>query len=291
MQPTQEAKVHRNFTVARFCRRSERPGCLPGLFLSGETAGGAEDSRASGASPSAAVPEDVHKIVDRGVLNVGVKVDVPNFGYKDPKTNEIDGFEIDLARAIAKDILGDETKINLQGVTAQTRGPLLDNGELDMDISTFTITEERKKSYNFSDSYYTDGVALMVKTDSGIKGLADLGGKTVGVAQSATTKDALTAAAKDKGVTLKFSEFATYPEIKAALSSGRVDCFSVDGAILSGYKDDTVEILDERYAPQEYGIATKLSNKGLAERVNKVLGGLKSSGGMDELLKKWGLGQ
>lgn len=273
-------------------------GCAV-LSLAGCSSGGASSAAGSAAPASAASragsqaggADDVQKIVDRGVLNVGVKVDVPKFGYKDPSTGKIDGFEIDIARAVAKDILGDESKLKLEGVTAKTRGPLLDTGELDMDICTFTITEERKKSYNFSEPYYTDGVALMVKKSAGYKSLADLNGKTIGVAQSATSKDALVQAAKEKGITLNYSEFSTYPEIKAALSSGRVDCFSVDGAILAGYLDDSVEILPDRYAPQKYGVATKLSNKGLAARIDKVLKSLKDSGKIDELLKKWGLSQ
>ena len=129
------------------------------------TLAGCGSNEAEKADPAKA--DNVQKIVDKGVLKVGVKNDVPNFGYKNPQTGELEGFEIDLARAIAKDILGDESKVEFTPVTAQTRGPLLDTGELDMVIATFTITEERKKSYNFSDPYYTDGVAIMVKKDAG----------------------------------------------------------------------------------------------------------------------------
>ncbi|MGM9572699.1 MAG: transporter substrate-binding domain-containing protein [bacterium] len=233
--------------------------------------------------------DNVQKIVDKGVLKVGVKNDVPNFGYKNPQTGELEGFEIDLARAIAKDILGDENKVEFTPVTAQTRGPLLDTGELDMVIATFTITEERKKSYNFSDPYYTDGVAIMVKKDAGYNSLKDLDGKTVGVAQSATSKDAIQAAADEMGIKVKFSEYATYPEIKAALISKRVDAFSVDAAILSGYLDNGVVILDDRYNPQDYGVCTKLSNKDLAEKVNTIIGNLDKDGQLNKMKEKWGL--
>ncbi len=233
----------------------------------------------------------VQAIKDAGVLKVGVKVDVPGFGYKDPKTNEIDGFEIDLARAIAKNILGDETKIKLEPVTAKTRGPLLDNGQLDLVIATFTIKPERLEQWNFSTSYYTDQVGLLVKKSSGIKGLADLDGKTIGVAQGATTKDAIEQEIKDKGLNIKpkFSEFATYPEINAALESGRVDAFSVDKSILLGYVNAEKEILSEGFAPQEYGIAAKKGNDDLTKTVDDVLAQLKSSGEMDKLLQKWNL--
>lgn len=232
---------------------------------------------------------DLAKVKKNDVLKVGVKVDVPNFGYKNTSTNEIEGFEIDLSKAIAKEILGDENKVQLQAVTAKTRGPLLDTGELDLVIATFTITEERKQTYNFSQGYFTDGVGLLVKKDSGIKSLADLNGKTIGVAQSATSKTALEEAAKEKGITLKFSEFSSYPEIKAALDSGRVDCFSVDASILGGYVDDSSVILDERYKEQEYGVASKKTNTELAAKVDEVITNLKSSGELDKMIEKWGL--
>ena len=53
--------------------------------------------------------------------------------------------EPDIARLIAKEITGSEENVEFVGVTAKTRGPLLDNGELDMVIATFTITDERKR--------------------------------------------------------------------------------------------------------------------------------------------------
>lgn len=246
------------------------------LFLIGCTSSGDSNS-----------VDEIQNIKDRGVLKVGVKVDVPKFGYKDPATNEVDGLEIDIARAIAKKIFGDESKIETQAVAAKTRGPLLDNGEVDLVIATFTITEERKESYNFSEAYFTDGVALLVKKAEGYSTLKDLDGKTIGVSQSSTTKDSLLKEAEKLGITLNFSEYATYPEIKAALDSGRVDCFSVDAAILSGYVDDNTVILDDRYNPQEYGVASKKSNESLAKIVNEVINEMKESGELDRLIEKW----
>lgn len=246
------------------------------LLLSGCTSGGNSNN-----------VDEIQKIKDRGVLVVGAKMDVPKFGYKDPATNEVSGLEIDIARAIAKKILGDESKIETQAVAAKTRGPLLDNGEVDVVIATFTITEERKESYNFSDAYFTDGVALLVKKDAGYKTLKDLDGKTIGVSQSSTTKDSLLKEAESLGVNLEFSEYATYPEIKAALDSGRIDCFSVDSAILTGYLDDSTVILEDRYNPQEYGVASKKSNGSLAKVVNEVINEMKESGELDKLIEKW----
>jgi putative glutamine transport system substrate-binding protein len=240
-------------------------------------------------STSTSVAPDIKAIQDRGALKVGVKIDVPKFGYKDAKTSKIEGFEIDIAKAVAKKILGDENKIEFEGVNAKTRGPLLDSGQADLIAATFTITEERKKSYNFSDPYYTDGVAMMVKKASGITDLKGLDGKKIGVAQSATSKKAIQEEADKAGVKVSFLEFASYPELKAALDAGRIDCFSVDGAILNGYVDDSTIILDQRFSPQNYGIASKKGNDELAKVINDTVNEMKKSGELDNLLKKWGI--
>lgn len=247
---------------------------------------GAKSTNTSTGSKSD-VAAEIQAIKDRGVLKAGVKVDVPKFGYKDPKTSEISGFEVDLIKAVAKKILGDENKVELQAVTAKTRGPLLDSGEVDLIGATFTITEERKKSYNFSEPYFTDGVALMVKKESGIKSFKDLNGKKIGVSMSSTTKKALEPEAKNQGLNISFGEYATYPEIKSALDSGRVDCFSVDGAILNGYLDDSTVILEDHFSPQEYGLASKKGNDGLAKVINDTIDEMKKSGELDKLIEKW----
>lgn len=260
---------------------------MTGCGSAGSTSNGSTTDKSNSGTETSSDSKEIQAIKERGVLKVGVKVDVPKFGYKNPSSGEIEGFEIDLSKQIAKKILGDESKVEFQGVTAKTRGPLLDNGEIDMVAATFTITEERKKSYNFSDSYLKDGIGLLVKKDSGAKVLKDLDGKTIGVAQSSTTKKALEEQATKDGIILKFSEYGSYPEIKAALDSGRVNCFAVDASILNGYLDDTSVILDDRYNPQEYGIASKKDNTELAKIINEVINEMKSSGEMDKLIEKW----
>ncbi len=254
-------------------------------------AAGCGDSTATTKSSSDASAEsaDIKAVKDRGVLKVGVKVDVPKFGFKDPATGKVDGMEIDIAKALAKKILGDENKIEVQPVTAKTRGPLLDNGEVDYVIATFTITDERKQSYNFSEPYFKDGVALLVKKDAGITDLTGLNGKKIGVAQSATSKKALLDEIKQQNLKIDILEFGTYPEIKTALDSGRIDCFSVDAAILAGYLDDSTVILPARYSPQLYGVASKKSNEGLAKVANDSVTEMQSSGELDKIITKWGL--
>ena len=221
------------------------------------------------------LPAQVQSIVSRGTLKVGVKSDVPGFGMQDILSGEYSGLEIDLAKKVAEAMGLTADDVEFTAVTAKTRGQLLDSGDIDMVIATFTINEERKLTWNFTTPYYTDAVSLLVKKDSGIATYADLEGKVIGVAESSTSKDAMIAAAAENGVTLtesNFQSFPDYPSIKAALDAGQVNGFCVDGSILSGYLDDSTEILDGiRFAPQEYGIATKLDNKELAEFVEGLV--------------------
>lgn len=226
-----------------------------------------------------------------GVLTVGVKEDVPGFGMRDTASGEIEGYEIDLAKKIAEELLGDPEAVKLVPVTAKTRGPLLDNGELDMVVATFTITEERKETYHFTPSYYQDAVGLLVKKDNGYTGLKDLDGITIGVSQSSTTKDAILTEAEQYGIDLNFSEYATYPEIKAALDSNRVQAFSVDRSILSGYLDDTTEILPDRFATQDYGIAVKKQNTDVAEFVDGLITAWEGDGTLADMQAEWGIGE
>ncbi|GHV85271.1 amino acid ABC transporter substrate-binding protein [Spirochaetia bacterium] len=233
--------------------------------------------------------DPLEAIKSAGVLKVGVKSDVPKFGLLNTASNQYEGLEIELAKLIAKDLLGDPSKAVFTPVTAKTRGPLLDNGELDLIIATFTITEERKLTYNFTTPYYTDAVGLLVKKAPAYKSLADLNGKVIGVAQSATSRQAIADAAAALGVKVDFLEFATYPEIKAALDSGRVDVFSVDKSILNGYLDDTTQILPDAFSPQNYGVTSKLDNKDLAAHVDGLITKWLGDGTIAGLVSQFGL--
>ncbi|AEF81029.1 transporter substrate-binding domain-containing protein [Leadbettera azotonutricia] len=244
---------------------------------------------AGGSSQTSSTGSPLDSIKAHGVLRVGVKSDVPGFGLLNPDRGLYEGMEIELSKLIAKEIFGDASKIAFTPVTAKTRGPLLDNGDIDFVIATFTVTEERKLTYNFSSIYYTDGVGILAKKAAGYTSLKDLDGKTFGVAQSATSRAAIQEGADKIGVKVSFAEFATYPEIKAALDSGRVDAFSVDKAILRGYLDDTVFLLPDTFAPQPYGVATKLNNKALAAWVDGLIVKWLADGTVAGLIKQFNL--
>lgn len=226
-------------------------------------------------------------IKQKDILIIGVKKDAPNFGLLNPATNEIEGLEIDIAKMLAKEILGDETKLKLEPVTAKTRGPLLDNGALDAVIATFTITDERKKTYDFTDPYYSDPVGFLVLKESGLNSFNDMDGKVIGVAQAATTNKIIDNEAQKIGIKVNIKEYPDYPSLKVALDSKRIDAFSVDKSILRGYLDDKSIILDDSLEPQEYGIVTRKSDPEWSRFVNDFVKNNKDN--IDELAKKWNL--
>lgn len=237
------------------------------------------------AAPSLASETDaaLDAIRTRGKLLVGVKADVPGFGAQE-LGGEFAGLEIDLAKALAEKILGDPNAVVFTAVTAKTRGPLLDTGELDVVIATFTIMPDRLLQYEFSRPYFVDAVGLLVKKADGISTYADLADKTVGVAQSSSTRAALEPAAEALGIKVEFLEFPTYPDIKAALDSGRVQCFSVDKAILTGYIDDTVVLLPDSFSAQPYGMSIKKGNTALLAAADELVAELRANGKLDEMV-------
>ncbi|WP_312248793.1 transporter substrate-binding domain-containing protein [Streptococcus parasuis] len=230
--------------------------------------------------------DQVQEIIERGVLRVGVKQDVPNFGYKNPDSGEFEGLEIDIARKIADELGVD---IEFTPVTAQTRGPLLDNGQVDLVIATFTITEERKLLYNFTTPYYTDAVGFLVNKDSGIKTFTDLNGKTIGVAQGSITRTLITELADKYGIAVNFAELGSYPELSVSLRAHRTDAFSVDQSILSGYIGSKSELMDFSFSASDYGIVTKLSNKDLNNYLNSLVEKWTSDGSLQALYDANGL--
>ena len=274
---------------------------------SSSTAAPASSSGSAGSSTAAASdtawPEDVQEIVDRGVLRVGVKNAVPGFGYQDPLTGEYSGMEIDLANLVA-DYLGVETEFTT--VTAATRGELLDSGDIDCVLATFTITDERKQTWDFTTPYYTDAVTVLVEDSSGITSLADLVGKTVGVSSGSTSARELVRAMVEKGLVsgdnfdpdtfdpttwtegVSFHQYDDYPTISTALSAGEVDAFCVDRSILAIYKTEGRSYIQDEFAPQEYGIATT-KGSGLSEVCEDLVTTWLSDGTIDGLISEYGL--
>lgn len=251
----------------------------------------------------AEVAEDVQAIIDRGVLRVGVKNAVEGFGFQDPLTGEYSGMEITLAEKIAE-YLG--VDVEFTAVTAATRTELLDSGDIDCVLATFTITDERKESWDFSTPYYTDHVTVLVENASGITSLEGLVDKTVGVSSGSTSAKSLVKAMIEAGLVagdgfdeetfdpatwtegVSFQQYDDYPTISTALGAGEVDAFCVDKSILAIYNTDARSYIEEEFAPQDYGIATT-KGSGFSTLVNDLVTGWLEDGTIDSLISENGL--
>lgn len=232
----------------------------------------------------------VDDIKARGYLVVGCKMDVPELSYYDADTDTWSGLEIELAYKTAAHLFKTTTEdakarglVHFTGVTVANREMMLASGDIDLMLATFTITDERSKKYAFSDSYYTDYVGIMVVDygrdadtlgGQGIKSIADLDGKYIGVPRNATTREDFmnyieTMTVVD--VQPIFCEYEEYTILKKALMDGNIDAFAVDVSILNGYDDENTLILNERFAGQHYGAAVLKENAELLTYVNQAI--------------------
>jgi putative glutamine transport system substrate-binding protein len=237
---------------------------------------------AAGADTSKAI----EAIKKRGKFVVGVKYDTNLFGLKDPGTGEVNGFDIDIAKAIAKNILGDETKIELKEVTSKTRIPMLNNGDIDAIVATMTITEERKTQVEFTDVYFNAGQSLLVKKGSPIKSIADLkkGVKVLGVKGSTSVKNIA-----EKAPEATVLQFDNYQDAFTALKAGQGETLTTDNAILFGMtkQDSNYVMVGGNFTDEPYGIAVKKGETAFAKSISDLLTAMKASGEYDKIYEKW----
>jgi polar amino acid transport system substrate-binding protein len=220
---------------------------------------------------------------DKGTLKVGTDATYPPFEFRDNKTNEFKGFSMDLIKAIAAKM---GYKIRL--VNSSWDGIItgLINGNYDCIISSMTITEDRKKAVNFSNSYFTAGQVLVVrKNDKSIKSSKDLNGKIVSV-QINTTGDYAARKIKD----LKdIKRFDTTPGALVDLDSGNSDASIVDEPLALWFiqKYPKLTIVGKRFTSEEYGIAVNKKNAKLLAQINKALADVKKSGEYKKIYDTW----
>lgn len=224
----------------------------------------------------------VEAIKERGVLKVGTEDSAIGFGYLNPDTNEWEGLEVDLGKLIADELGVD---VEYTAVTTSTRGQLLDSGDLDLVAATFTITDERKLSYDFSEPYYTDAQSVLVLKSSGLKTIDDFDGKKIAMSAGGTEKDSIEAITD---ANIEFVEFTDFSEAKMALTAGTVDGFAADSSILLSYLDDDTMYIDTKFSPQPYGVATKKGSD-LSDYVNDLVKKWAEDGTLDKLVEDNGV--
>lgn len=217
----------------------------------------------------------------------GVKADTKLFGLMDVKDNQIKGFDADIATALTKRVLGKNATAKFVQVTSQTRIPLLKNGNIDAIIATMTITPEREKQVDFTNSYFDAGQSLLVKKGSAIKSVKDLnksGTKVLGVTGANSVENIKKAAPKAKVL-----ELSDYAQAMTALKSGQGVALTTDNGILYGMASQNpgYEVVGGTFTKEPYGIAVNKGQEPLKKALNKALKEIEADGTYNRILKKW----
>jgi putative glutamine transport system substrate-binding protein len=242
-------------------------------------------SSAGKAMPKAADGTLLRKIQDRGKIVVGVKYDVPMFGLLNPTTNKVEGFDVDVAREIAAAIFGNPEAVEFKEAVSKNRIPFLQDGTVDIIVSTMTVNEEREQQIDFSNVYYLAGQSLLTPKNSAIASINDLAGKKVGTAKGSTSEQNIRKLAPQADVQL----FDGYAEAVAAMDAGRLDAVTTDDNILIGFQakePNKWKLVGGQFTKEPYGIGIAKGHPETVEVINKVFTDLKKSGKWKELYKK-----
>jgi polar amino acid transport system substrate-binding protein len=228
------------------------------------------------------------KISKRGYLIAGVNAATLNFGYLNPSSGQIDGFEIDLVRELARAIFGNPDAYRPVALTASQREPFVRQGKVDVVVDVTTMTCARSKKVDFSTVYYDAKQQVLVLSRSPAKNIGDLAGKKV-CATAGTTPIYV------------MQHLPHPPDVVGApqsidclvlLQEGRIAGISTDSSILLGFEaqDPNTRIVGARLADVPYGMEINKAYPDFVRFVNGVLAKLTRDGKWQQLQAKW-LGQ
>ena len=265
-------------------------GTTPGAASPGAPASpaaspaGSPAASPAGSPAAASLPAEgptLDAIRSAGKLVCGVKFDVIAFGFRNPTSGDVEGFDADLCREIAG-ALGVEPEF-VEAISAN-RIPFLQEDRVDIIVSTMTRNEERLGQIDFSKIYYLAGQKILVKSDSPHQSVDDLvaAGVKVCSGQGSTSETNL----RDKGVDeANLVLFPTYSEAAQALLDGRCDAVSTDDSILFGLaqQNEGLEVRGEAFTQEPLGIGIKKGKEDLVAFINAVLDQMAANGRWAEL--------
>ncbi|AYC31019.1 cystine ABC transporter substrate-binding protein [Pseudomonas cavernae] len=239
---------------------------------------------ASFIAPTFAAEDLLQQIKAKGSLKVGLEGTYPPFNYQD-ENGKLTGFEVEFAEALAKQ-LGVEAEFQptkWDGILAA-----LESKRLDVVINQVTISEERKKKYDFSTPYTVSGIqALTRKGDEGqYKSAADLAGKKVGVGLGTNYEQWL----KDNVPKAEIKTYDDDPTKYQDLRVGRIDAILVDRLAafeLIGKTGDSLAVSGAPFSRQEAGVTLRKGNPELLAALNLAIAKLRADGTLKQLSEKW----
>ena len=234
-------------------------------------------------------------IQQRGRLVVGVDQNTLLFGYLNPQDGQIEGFDIDMLRQVAKAIFGDDgqnenTRLQFTAISAAQRIPFVQNDQVDIVADTMTINCARDLQVNFSSVYYDAGQRVLVREGSSIKSSADLGGKRTCAAAGSTSIGNVLDVAKTHASAPAVSVAVTdWTDCLVALQSGTIDAVSTDDTILAGLaaQDPYTRIVGDKFTDEPYGMAVKLAHPDFVRFVNAVLDRMRADGTWATIWNRW----
>jgi ABC-type amino acid transport substrate-binding protein len=223
------------------------------------------------------------ELQDQGEIKIGVKYDVPPFGFLNPQSGDVEGFDVDLGKAIAEE-LGVEP--NFIEAISDNRIPFLEDGTADLILSTMTITRDRDTEIDFSEPYYIARGRVLVPQGSDIQGIEDIGaGDRVCTALGSTYADTIKSESPDADLRL----VDTYSECLELIQNEAVDAVSTDDVILTGMivQDDTLELVGEPFTFEPYGAGIVDGDTQFKRFVDGVLADYKEDGRWARAYEKW----
>ncbi len=221
----------------------------------------------------------------RGRLIVGVKTDFPPLGFLDKKgLNK--GLDIDIAKAVSKELFGNQNAVEFVSVTSENRILLLTSGKVDLLAATLTITEERKRDVDFTTPYFITAQMILVRADSKITRYQDLAGKKVATIRGSTGDIAIEELVHDA----ERIKFERNFEALQALKERRVEGFVQDYILLFNLlqKNPGLKMAGLKpFRPARYGLAVRKGDKEWLDFINATLTKMKETGEYDKLLIRW----
>jgi glutamate transport system substrate-binding protein len=244
---------------------------------------GADGSR----QRASAFPDDssMAKIERRGVVTVGITFDQPLFGYKDPATGRIGGFDAEMARMIAADITGDERNVRFIEAVPTNREQWLQRGVVDVVVATYSITAERGRIIEFTKPYYFAGQDTLVRADDHrIRGLAELAGKAVCTAARTTSEARL----RSRLPATRLVVVNAFGECLPALVEGRIDAISTDDTILLGLMSrypDRLRLVGRPFGKEPYGMGVRKGDTVFRDYLNRLIDRSLRDGSWDQAFR------
>ncbi len=231
----------------------------------------------------------MRQIQDRGRLIVGVDQNTLLFGSRNPLTNQIEGFDIDMlhqvARAIFPDADSNPNRIEYRAITSAERIPAVRDGSVDIVAETMTINCARWQQVDFTTDYYDAGQRVLVRSDSKANSIGDLGGKKVCAAAGSTSIHNIASVSTHP---VPFV-VADWTDCLVALQQGTVDAISTDDTILYGLaaQDPYTNVIGPQVSHEPYGMAISQSHPEFVRFVNGVLDRMRADGTWTNIATKW----